>query len=269
MSYLGAIQTMRIIYPLNPLRRDEADEPYQQEFMLVKKLGMNCSLFDFDVLEFDEFEVKPSITDGEDILYRGWMLSPKNYQRLLMFIKKNGGNPITSYDNYIQCHHLPSWYSKCVEYTAETFFFADDSMLEDNILNLDWDAYFVKDYVKSNSTERGSIAFTAVEVLEIVALIKKYRGEIEGGIAIRRVEDYQPESEVRYFIFNGIAYSPNDNIPTIVQDISKIINAPFYSVDLIKRGDGVYRLVELGDGQVSDKKTWDIEVFIKMLNSAA
>jgi ATP-grasp domain, R2K clade family 3 len=33
-----------------------------------------------------------------------------------------------------------------------------------------------------------------------------------------------------------------------------IIDAPFYSVDVVENLAGELRLVELGDGQVSDKK---------------
>ncbi len=256
---------MRIIYPLNPLESKEADEPYQEEFSFLKSNGVDCSLFDFDALDFDEFRPKPKIFNGDVVLYRGWMLNPERYRKLVDLVKSKDAMPVTTYDKYLNCHHLPSWYDSCAEFTAESRFFADDENLTKNVEALGWGAYFVKDFVKSNSTERGSIASSPEEVTEIVELIKKYRGEIEGGIAIRRVENYNEETETRYFVFNGKAYSPEGKVPEIVLDIAQRIDAPFYSVDIIQRDNGVYRLVEVGDGQVSDKKTWSTSIFSKML----
>jgi acetoacetate decarboxylase len=49
------------------------------------------------------------------------------------------------------------------------------------------------------------------------------------------------------------------------EKIANIINASFYSVDVIPRVDGEYRIVEIGNGQVSDKKTWNVKDISKML----
>lgn len=256
---------MRIIYPSNPLNLKEADEPYQDEVSFLRSSGVDCSLFDFDALVFDEFKPEPKILAGEVILYRGWMLSPSTYRRLTQFITNKGGTLVTSYENYLKCHHLPNWYDLCSEFTAESRFFSNDENLENKLESLAWGSYFVKDYVKSNTTEKGSVASSPKEVLEVVELIKKFRGEIEGGIVVRRVENYKTETEVRYFVFNGKAYSPDNEIPDIVIEIARKVNAPFYSVDIVQREDGILRLIELGDGQVSDKKTWSTKAFSKVV----
>ena len=95
--------------------------------------------------------------------------------------------------------------------------------------------------------------------------IKEHRGEIEGGIALRKVEQFRPDTELRYFVFNGKPYSPNKVIPTIVEEISERHDVSFYSVDIIENTDGQHRLIEIGDGQVSDKKTWTVEDFCSFL----
>ncbi len=256
---------MRIIYPYNPLNSKEADEPYQEEYKVIKSAGVKCSLFDFDALEYGEFNPNPNIESDDLVLYRGWMIDPEGYKKLVSFIESKGALPITSYDNYLKCHHLPGWYEECKEFTPETKFFLNDENLENNIRSLDWQAYFIKDFVKSNSTEKGSIALSPAEAVEIVHLIEKYRGSIEGGIAVRRVENYIEETEIRYFIMNGKVYSPTSKTPEIVEKIASTITAPFFSVDVIQRKDGKYRIVEIGDGQVSDKKAWNISTFSAML----
>jgi len=256
---------MRIIFPFNPLNEKQADEPYQDEFLFLRSNDVSCSLFDFDALERGEFNPTPHLIENELVLYRGWMLNPLSYKKLTAFIQDKNAKPLTTYDQYLTCHHLPNWYESCVEFTAESVFFSNNASLVDNVRALGWDNYFIKDYVKSNSTQRGSIASTPEEVEEIVQLIQTYRGEIEGGVAVRRVEQYIDDSEVRFFVLNGTAYSPDSYIPDIVLTIANLIDAPFFSVDIVQCTDGSLRLVELGDGQVSDKKSWDASVFGQML----
>ena len=256
---------MRIIFPYDPIEPKIADGPFKDEFELLGSMGIDCSLFDYDSLEFDEFKPKPQIADGEQVLYRGWMLSPSLYGKLALMVERKGGKMITSPSRFISSHHLPEWYESCVDFTPETKFVNPDQDLEKFAADLGWDSYFVKDFVKSNYDERGSIAKSPEEVPEIVALIKAHRGEIEGGVSLRKVEKYLPETEKRYFVINGKAYSPDGAVPDLVLGISKVHTAPFYSVDVIQRSDGVLRLVELGDGQVSDKKTWSADIFCRMI----
>lgn len=256
---------MHILYPENPLDKSQADDPYQEEFLAVCATGYQCSLFDFDSLALGEFKPRPKIQHGERILYRGWMLNPSGYETLIKQIKRKGGEPITSHDNYLRCHHLPGWYQQCSQFTAETYFFEYGEDLKSELEGLGWDSYFVKDFVKSNTAEKGSIANSPSEACAIVEQIAAYRGEIEGGIAIRRVEQYKPHTERRYFIVCGTPYSSDGNVPPLVLEIAKRIDAPFYSVDIVETSTGELRLVELGDGQVSDRKTWSMENFLEVI----
>lgn len=41
--------------------------------------------------------------------------------------------------------------------------------------------------------------------------------------------------------------------------------SPFFTVDVALRRDGVLRIVEFGDGQVSDRKHWSCQSLIRML----
>ena len=255
---------MRVVFPFDPLNEKEADGPFREEFELLKSKGIACSLFDFDVVQFDEFKPKPNIEVGETIVYRGWMMNPDLYAQFVALIEANNGKVLTSVEDYVSSHHLASWYDSCKDFTAETHFFDYDDVLEKHARELGWDTFFVKDYVKSNYDERGSIAESPAEVSEIVKLIEEYRGEIEGGVALRHVENYLKETEQRYFVLKGKVHSPSGPIPEIVHAIANRHTAPFYSVDTIQREDSVTRLVELGDGQVSDRKNWDVEIFCQM-----
>ena len=96
----------------------------------------------------------------------------------------------------------------------------------------------------------------------------KYREEIEGGFAIRKVEEFEPESEVRLFVLEGTPYSPSPSvpIPEIVRDVAQRFTlSPFYSVDIVRTRQGSERVVEIGDGQVSDLVGWDEDRFAEVL----
>jgi hypothetical protein len=127
---------------------------------------------------------------------------------------------------------------------------------------LEWGAYFLKDYVKSVKSRRGSIIRDPSDAELVLAEMREYRGEIEGGICVRQVEDFVSDSEQRYFVLNGEAHAADGSaIPPIVEQCALRIPSPFFSVDIIRRADGQLRLVEVGDGQVSDLVGWTEEAF--------
>jgi hypothetical protein len=255
---------MRILYPLNPLNEREADEPYQDEFLKMKELGIECSLFDFDSLSF-EFYPSPRIESGEVVLYRGWMLDKEKYKKLEQEVSQKGASMLTSSKDYMNAHHMINWYDILSDLTPMTVF-SERAEVEEVLKDNTWGKYFVKDQVKSNSNEKGSIANSKEEISEILDLIEMYRGSIEGQVSLRMVEDFVEESEERYFIFNKEVYSNSEEYPEILNEINKRIGLPFYSVDLIKNTSGEVRLVEIGDGQVSDKKQWDLNNFVKIFS---
>jgi len=197
------------------------------------------------------------------------MLTPQHYQRLETAIRQCGSRPITSSAHYTDCHHLPCWYEQCRRWTAEAHFFPTDVDIVSAARLLNWPAYFVKDYVKSNTGNKGSIAYSPAEIPDILAQIELYRGEIEGGVALRRVENYLPSTECRYFVVNGQPYGSEGDVPELVKQIANTITAPFYSVDVIASTQGELRLVEIGDGQVSSRKNGSLDWFIDVLRALA
>lgn len=256
---------MRVLFPHNPMEENEADGPFNEEYIQLKEMGVECSLFDYDALQLNEFRPKPRLNSGDSVLYRGWMLDPDAYETLSDQVVARGGRMITSPGDFVKSHHLPGWYDSVLEFTPETVFVETEDDAVSAAENLGWKNFFVKDYVKSNYSERGSIATRPAEVREIAGLIKQHRGKIEGGIALRKVEELIGESEVRYFVFNGKPYSPNGIVPPLVNAVAARHKAPFYSVDVVQRADGELRLIEIGDGQVSDRKSWGAAIFCRAL----
>ena len=103
-----------------------------------------------------------------------------------------------------------------------------------------WPAYFVKDFVKSHKTGRGSIIQRPAELPDLLNEIRKYRGELEGGVCFWRVEDFVPDSETRYLFcvarLTGRAKTPL--LPEPLIECARRIDSPFFSVDVALRADG-------------------------------
>lgn len=81
-------------------------------------------------------------------------------------------------------------------------------------------------------------------------------------------EPLKPETEERYFVLDGRAFGRNGEVPALVHEVARRVPCPFFSVDLVASQTGALRLVELGDGQVSDRKQWPADRFVAMLQSA-
>ena len=198
-------------------------------------------------------------------IYRGWMMTIDEYSNLYSALINQNVVLITNPEQYKRCHYISGWYDSIKQMTANTVLFDNRSALNPNSIPK-WGRYFVKDYVKSLTTKRGSIANSYEEILEILALIEKYRGFIEGGICIREYENYLPESEERYFYYNGKYHSRDNRLPSIIESIESSIDCPFYSIDVIRDDQGNDRIVEIGDGQVSDFKNWTVNTFTAIFN---
>ena len=128
---------------------------------------------------------------------------------------------------------------------------------EAELRSIGWQSFFIKDYVKSLKTSRGSIVRDPSEIAAVVAEMQEFRGTIEGGLCVRRVEPLIADSETRNFVIDGTAFAPaGAPVPDIVQQVVSRIRLPFFSVDVIRREDGLLRVVEVGDGQVSDLVGW-------------
>lgn len=251
------------IFPSHPIRSTIVEEIYADQHKAVQKAGYSASLCPDSVIQ----DNKPlrNVPPGTTVVYRGWMLNTKEYVRLTHAIDDAAAVPFTSTDLYLTSHHIPNWYPLIAELTPETRVLALDADWESELRSLGWEAFFVKDYVKSLKTSRGSIVRDPSEIGALVKEMEQFRGEIEGGLCVRRVETFVTESERRYFVLDGKAFSSDDQpVPDLVQQVASRIPAPFYSVDVIQREDGMLRVVEVGDGQVSDLVGWNADAFVRM-----
>jgi hypothetical protein len=242
------------------------DEIFADQFTALTAAGHTASLCPDSVLAGTR--TLRSIPAGQTVVYRGWMATDREYGELYRAIEQASGVPLTNPMQYLAAHHLPNWYPLIADLTPETRVYSLDADLESELHQLGWPSFFIKDYVKSLKTGLGSIVTDPAAVVAVIEELRESRGRIEGGICVRRVEEFVLGSEMRYFVLNGTVFAPDDSsVPNIVHACAERVRSPFFSVDVARRIDGVWRVVEVGDGQVSDLVGWTAERFVELWRS--
>lgn len=269
------------LFPSDPLNKRKIDEVFREQAEAVSVVG-----YKYAIVNLNEGTIysPPNVPLIEQLIwkenrvvYRGWMLSEVEYDTLENLVTTYGGKLLTDKDRYYQTHHLPNWHIMLSDITAETLVFpvdtidfddADelwDRLFDRNLRRGGWRQCFVKDYVKSLKTAGGSVVNSIDDLRRVVKEMTKFRGTIEGGLCIRQFEEYIPQTEIRFFVVGGEVYAPkiDSNVRImatghfdLAQEVAERITAPFFSVDIAMRGDFKPRVVECGDGQVSDLVGW-------------
>jgi hypothetical protein len=257
---------MKFIFPSDYFNLRQADEAYSAEYDCLQNLGFETSVISLENLGSRMAEVFPIPNPESKVIYRGWMLSTNKYLQLVDTVKSTGVEMWISADEYLATHHLPNWYPLISDLTPETHFFDIDENLESELHCLGWSRFFIKDYVKSLKTSIGSIISQPSEIGIVVAEMQKFRGVIEGGICVRKTEDFIIETEQRYFVINGRSFAAKSDtkVPDIVEECARRITSKFFAVDAIERRDGCLRIVEIGDGQVSGLVGWTVDRFASL-----
>lgn len=255
---------IHFVFPKDLMTPTRPDPMFAEQFTALQDAGFSASLA--SVANPASARVLVKVPAESEVVYRGWMLKKQEYAALVQGIEQCGASAFTGTQQYLAAHHLPNWYPLIAEITPETRVYPANADIERELRALNWGAYFLKDYVKSLKTARGSIVRDPADAPAVLAEMLEYRSEIEGGICVRRVEDFIPETERRYFVLNGVAYatSATTPIPDVVTLCCDRVPSRFFSVDVVQRRDGQVRVVEIGDGQVSDVVGWSVDAFVEI-----
>ena len=259
---------MNVLYASDYFKPKLVDEAFRAEARAFQERGFRSVALNLDSIASGAVELRSTLEGAA--LYRGWMLDTTNYSNLVETIRKAGGTPFTALEQYLLTHHIPNWVSLLSDLTPETVVLPNGSDFESELKALGWSEFFVKDYVKSLKTSMGSKVSDPEQIGPLVEEMRKFRGTIEGGLCVRRVEDLKPETEERYFVLRGNAFAAaGTGVPHIVSMCAERISSPFFSVDVAKNEKDQLRVVEIGDGQVSDTVGWTIERFTELFAAEA
>lgn len=262
-----------LIVPADVLRPRRPDEHFADEAAAARAAGLPVALVDHDALVAgDSARAVGRIPAGGPAVYRGWMLSAAAYQGLAEALAERGTTLRTSPDQYRRGHELPGWYDRLREFTpVSAWTRGDDRDAFDRArVQLGAGPAVLRDYTKSMKHhwyEAAYIPDTAdpEQAWSVARRMRELRDDdFAGGFVLRRFEDFTG-AEVRTWWVDGacrlVTAHPDtaDEAPPAGFEVPALapalaaLDLPFATVDLARRRDGLWRVIEAGDGQVSDR----------------
>ncbi|RPD49276.1 hypothetical protein DNI29_00280 [Hymenobacter sediminis] len=241
---------MHLLYPSLPYEPRTIDPLWEPEYSWAAAAGFAVGLFDIETIRV--WTQAP----GAPALYRGWMLAESEYKLL-----EQVSPLLVSRGAYLSSHLASGWYEAIQEFTFASTFQPAGSPPDFSA----GQRYFVKGLVKSFGPD--SEVASAMECQE---LLRKHGVPSDELLFVRQYIKLQPASERRYFVVAGTAYGaegtslPNQLQPALFQLRSRL----FCSLDVAFTAAGYPIIVEVGDGQVSDLKEWDVAGFGRTVLSA-
>lgn len=287
-----------VLYCSDPLGARRADAHFAEEARAVRAAGAATALIDHDtLLAGDAARAVEKVPVGAGALwYRGWMIPAERYADLDAALRERGGHLRVPPGAYRRAHELPGWYETFAGLTPPSGWLAaapgkapDPARLAELAAALPAGAGIVKDYVKSRKHQWAEACHlpdladrTAVH--RVVSRFVELQGDdLAGGVVLRAFERFtapgDAATEVRVWWRGGeprlvtahpdspyAGFAPPDLGP--VGAAVGALDCPFVTTDLALREDGVWRVVEVGDGQVSDLNPQaDRAAFVRLLTA--
>lgn len=278
---------MMLLIPCDPLDPRRPDEHFAPEAAAARTAGISVGLVDHDALAAGRAAdgVRPlraAALEGADLadaVYRGWMLDAGAYAGMARALAGRGVTLRTSPERYRAAHELPGWADALSSLTPATEWTDgfDMDALDDAAARLGAGPAVLRDHVKSlkHHWEQACYVPDAADASATRTVARRFlelRGEeATGGFVLRRFERFV-SAEVRTWWVAGrcalatahpdtpddlpTADGPDAAPPAVLDGVGEVVDRldlPFVTVDLVHRDDGAWRVVELGDGQVSDR----------------
>ncbi|WP_433537828.1 ATP-grasp domain-containing protein [Micromonospora sp. CA-249363] len=267
---------MILLVPANPLRPRQPDEHFAAEAHAARAAGLDVAVVDHDALVRggDARRAVASVSGSDTAMYRGWMLRSEQYAGLADALAERGVVLRTDGAQYRRAHELPGWYAALASLTPLSVWTRGCERADFDRARVELGAgpAVLRDYSKSMKHYWDEAAFIpdlddGAAAWSVARRFLELRDDdFVGGLVLRRFERFA-STEVRTWWLDGACVltgphpdSPYDPAPVEV-DLTPIASSveglglPFVTVDLALREDGVWRVVELGDGQVSDRPT--------------
>ncbi|MCL7456083.1 ATP-grasp domain-containing protein [Micromonospora echinofusca] len=265
---------MLLLVPADPLRPRHPDAHFAPEAHAARDAGVEVAVVDHDALaRGGDVPRAVSRVAGEGVaVYRGWMLRSERYAAFADALARRGVALRTTGEQYRRAHELPGWYPGLAELTPRSAWTVGTRRADFDRARhaLGGGAAVLRDFTKSMKHHWHEAAFIpdlddGEAAWRIASRFVELRGDdLVGGLVLRRFERFTG-AEVRTWWVDGVCVlvgahpdSPHDTPPEafdagLVSGSVAALALPFVTVDLALRADGGWRIVELGDGQVSDR----------------
>ncbi|GHA28740.1 hypothetical protein GCM10010329_59950 [Streptomyces spiroverticillatus] len=260
----------------DPLSGRRVDPAFAAEASAVRDLGGPVALLDHDaLLAGDLGAALGRVPRGSGAYwYRGWMIPVHRYEELARGLEERGCALLTGADSYQAAHELPYWYEEFTGLTPRSVWRqcppgAPPRLPELSALvrPLRAGPAVVKDFVKSRKHEWHEACFvpelgdTAALSAVVDRLFALQEDSLAGGLVVREFESFVRGGEARVWWVDGEAVlvtahpdtpgdAPEPDLAA-VRPAVRALGCRWVTTDLALREDGVWRVVEVGDGQVS------------------
>lgn len=279
---------MKIVFPSQPFEPRTVDAMFQGERQAAEAAGLTTLLLDSDALDRgDQDEAVrwiPQSDSEEQTIYRGWMLSADTYAALHAALARRGARLINTPAQYRTTHHLPESYAAIEDHTPRTVWTTtgatfDDAAVRALLAPFGDEPLIVKDFVKAQKhywTEACYIPCASDDAaVKRVAqrFIELQGGVLTGGLVFREFVELEPLAthsrsgmplthEFRIFFLDqrpmlAAEYWEEGNYEgeqapvDLFAHVARRIDSRFFTMDVARRRDGEWIIMELGDAQVA------------------
>ena len=276
---------MRIIYCDSVFDNKIIEPDYEEEKKSAVEAGFDFSLISFEDLTNGNISTALRFVKEPEKkelgIYRGWMLTPNEYRNLFDGLLKKNIELINSPDKYKHCHYLPGSYEKIESKTPTSNW--TTRLDVDSILKLTKEfgdrPIIVKDFVKSEKHNWEDACFIpkASDFDKVKSIVDKFivlRGDsLNEGLVFRQFVELEflaehsksgmpLTKEFRIFFANkrivkvfdywdeGEYGETKPELDDFIE-IAQNIDSNFFTMDVAKKKDGDWIIMELGDGQVA------------------
>ncbi len=276
---------MKIIFCDSVIDNKLVEPDYKQEFYSANNSGFETEIFSFEELTDGDLQRTLKLIkscEKEKLgIYRGWMMTSNIYEKFYNELLKKNIRLINTPSEYKHCHYLPESYSKIIKETPKSNWTKDVSI--SNVIKLSNEfgsnPIIVKDYVKSEKHNWEDACYIPSasdkkKVEEVVSRFLELRGNyLNEGIVFREFIELEfltehskskmpltKEFRIVFLnkkvvqIFNywdEVNYDCEKPDIDFFQNIAERIESNFFTMDVAKKKNGKWIIMELGDGQVA------------------
>ncbi|MEU4180055.1 ATP-grasp domain-containing protein [Streptomyces sp. NPDC026589] len=265
------------LFCADPLRLSRPDPQFAAELAAARAADGRIALLDHDALLAGDAAgaVARVARDSGPYWYRGWMVPSDRYAELEAALGARGCALLTDAAGYRRAHELPGWYEEFAGLTPRSVWCATAPGAPpppaDEVAGLAAPLGpgpgIVKDFVKSRKHEWYEACYVpeladAEQLASVVARFVELQGPfLSGGLVLRSFEPFVAGGEARVWWVDGEAVlvtahpdTPGQVSvpePAFLREAVGRLGLRWVTTDLALREDGVWRVVEVGDGQVS------------------
>ncbi|MFJ1788427.1 ATP-grasp domain-containing protein [Streptomyces anulatus] len=265
------------LFCADPLRLSRPDPQFSGEVAGVRAAGGRIALLDHDALLAGDAAgaVARVARDSGPYWYRGWMIPSARYAELEAALGDRGCVLLTGAVGYRRAHELPGWYEEFDGLTPRSVWCAmapgapppTADELTGLAAPLGPGPGIVKDFVKSRKHEWHEACYVpeladGEQLASVVGRFVELQGTyLSGGVVLRSFEPFVAGGEARVWWVDGEAVlvtahpdtpgSAPVPEPASLREAVVRLGLRWVTTDVALREDGVWRVVEVGDGQVS------------------